>query len=405
MKKIFLPLILLFILSCESEDTPIQPQQIEQVEQENQTCDKPTNMFVQNILGNSATITWDNTDPALLVEIEYGVSGFTQGSGTIVSNISAPYVLINLTSSTDYDFYLRTICTSINSDWTDVSSFQTICDGGTYTGSIILNTQQEVDDFSTNCYSKIDGDLTLGNNGFTSISQTYNLSTLIEITGSLTIQFFAPDYNGYSFSNLSTIGQNLIIQNNSNGGTSNNVFPSLGLDNLNTVGNDLIVRNNDNIESLYGLENIISIGNDLIISDNSNITSISNLNYLGSIGNDFKIENNTITHINQFYNLESIGGDFRVDNNNQLIYVTSVLDNINTINGSIVFSYNDSLQTINTTPTTNTLYGLFIGTNPQLTSINFSLFLTATSQITFIKLSGLDIKPVLFFKSAPATLK
>src|SRR5210317_2566247 len=39
-----------------------------------------------------------------------------------------------------------------------------VCDNGTYVGNVRLLTQQEVDDFGAMCYSKIEGNLILGEN-------------------------------------------------------------------------------------------------------------------------------------------------------------------------------------------------------------------------------------------------
>lgn len=57
---------------------------------------------------NTGTPTW---------EIEWGADGFTQGTGTLVSNIMTPnYVFMALTPNTNYDFFIRTNCGGSNGD-------------------------------------------------------------------------------------------------------------------------------------------------------------------------------------------------------------------------------------------------------------------------------------------------
>ncbi|MBU3680966.1 MAG: hypothetical protein FGM16_03385 [Flavobacterium sp.] len=85
-------------------------------------CTDPTVLGVNSISATGATLTWTNTATTLF-EVEYGVSGFTPGTGTIVSNITSTttprsYTIPagTLSPSTDYQFYVRAICPASNSE-------------------------------------------------------------------------------------------------------------------------------------------------------------------------------------------------------------------------------------------------------------------------------------------------
>lgn len=73
-------------------------------------CAYPTNVAVSNITNFTATVSW-NGNGAELWQLEYGPSGFSPGTGTVISNIFAiPVILSDLNPSTAYSFYLSAIC-------------------------------------------------------------------------------------------------------------------------------------------------------------------------------------------------------------------------------------------------------------------------------------------------------
>lgn len=88
-------------------------------------CASPTGIAVSSITENSASVSW--TESGSNFSIQYGVDGFTLGSGTIVNSISSPYNFSSLNSGTDYSFYIKKYCTSPNeSVWAGPYSFTTI---------------------------------------------------------------------------------------------------------------------------------------------------------------------------------------------------------------------------------------------------------------------------------------
>ncbi len=76
------------------------------------TCPGPDNLNVDNVLGYSADLIWDETGPASLWNIEWGPAGFTPGTGTLVSGHSSTTLSITgLTPVTGYEFYVQSDCT------------------------------------------------------------------------------------------------------------------------------------------------------------------------------------------------------------------------------------------------------------------------------------------------------
>jgi hypothetical protein len=70
-------------------------------------------------------IKWDDTADSY--ELEYGLKGFQQGAGVMIDVNSESGVMIpseNLTSFTDYDFYIRAKCDDTFGEWT-AGSFST----------------------------------------------------------------------------------------------------------------------------------------------------------------------------------------------------------------------------------------------------------------------------------------
>ena len=89
------------------------------------TCAIPTNVYASNITVNSAEILYNSVVGSTSFELEFGVSGFTLGSGNLQSVNTNPYQLGGLNSSTTYDYYLRTSCGNDYSLWAGPFSFTT----------------------------------------------------------------------------------------------------------------------------------------------------------------------------------------------------------------------------------------------------------------------------------------
>src|SRR5690606_23682930 len=80
-------------------------------------CLPPSAGAFSEIKDTSVVLSWLPGD-ASAWEIEYGVAGYTQGSGTLITGVTDTLDTISgLTAQTCYDFYVRGNCTSNNSPW------------------------------------------------------------------------------------------------------------------------------------------------------------------------------------------------------------------------------------------------------------------------------------------------
>ncbi len=104
---------------------------------EAQTCPVPYDVNISGITSTSAIGSWISGTGT--TNLEWGPSGFTQGSGTgtLVKNASNPFPFNGLTPNTSYDFYIQDSCTSFpNGTWIGPFTFTTKCTSvlsGTYT--------------------------------------------------------------------------------------------------------------------------------------------------------------------------------------------------------------------------------------------------------------------------------
>ncbi|MBI5540865.1 MAG: T9SS type A sorting domain-containing protein [Bacteroidia bacterium] len=91
------------------------------------TCPFPTTLAVTNITDISASLGWTEIGTATTWNIEYGVTGFTQGAGTAVNGTTTnPYALAGLTANTTYDFYVQSDCGGSQSLWAGPFTFSTL---------------------------------------------------------------------------------------------------------------------------------------------------------------------------------------------------------------------------------------------------------------------------------------
>ncbi len=89
------------------------------------TCIKPYYINpVTNLTATSATLNWDASVSAPTgYEVEYGLTGYTQGTGTVATTSTNSITLTGLNASVVYDYYIRSVCSvSSQSAWTAVNN-------------------------------------------------------------------------------------------------------------------------------------------------------------------------------------------------------------------------------------------------------------------------------------------
>src|SRR5690606_26111693 len=139
--------------------------------------DARTILTATNITSVLASLGW--TSDGNNFDIEWGTQGFTQGSGTLLSDIAInSYNLTNLVYNTQYQCYIRQDCTVNERDWAGPFSFTTLpqCPPG----DVSLTSQTEVDAFATNypnC-TEISGGLYISGSTITDLSPLNNLTSV-----------------------------------------------------------------------------------------------------------------------------------------------------------------------------------------------------------------------------------
>lgn len=115
-KSTFLVLLLALVMSCSKDDeTPIAH------------CNAPLNPQANDITQTSVILSWDDVNSSSTYRIEYGESGFTPGTGTVVTTSNTSHALSNLSANTSYDYYVSSTCGNGNqSGSTSVRSFTTL---------------------------------------------------------------------------------------------------------------------------------------------------------------------------------------------------------------------------------------------------------------------------------------
>jgi hypothetical protein len=96
----------------------------------NSSCVEPSALTATMITNSSATLGWTNGGSETVWDIQYGLTGFSLGSGTMVNGLTNnSYSLSGLTGNTSYQFYVRGVCSGPeNSSWFGPFLFKTQCD-------------------------------------------------------------------------------------------------------------------------------------------------------------------------------------------------------------------------------------------------------------------------------------
>ncbi|MBK7938426.1 MAG: fibronectin type III domain-containing protein [Lewinellaceae bacterium] len=136
-------------------------------------CPEPGDLTASNPTPVSIVLNWTENGTAGQWEIQYGLAGFTFGSGTIAGVSAKPYTLMGLNGNTAYDYYVRAICGGGlgNSGWVGPLTFYTELDNDNPSGAIELFVDQPcpgVNAFSNVGAGTFSGEFspTVGNGGY-----------------------------------------------------------------------------------------------------------------------------------------------------------------------------------------------------------------------------------------------
>jgi len=93
-------------------------------------CLDPYGLSASNGTSSSIDVSWTGGPNATTYNVEYGVTGYTQGSGTTTTASTASTTITGLTAYTVYDIYVQADCgTNGTSSWVGPISYST-CPGG-----------------------------------------------------------------------------------------------------------------------------------------------------------------------------------------------------------------------------------------------------------------------------------
>ena len=102
------------------------------------SCAAPANLVDSNVTATTADFAWTQNGLVQEWEVEYGLSGFTLGTGTNTAAITArPLSVTGLTPNSTYDWYVRSICAPGDTSIWVLKTFDTPClpfTSGYYTG-------------------------------------------------------------------------------------------------------------------------------------------------------------------------------------------------------------------------------------------------------------------------------
>jgi hypothetical protein len=104
------------------------------------TCNQPSALALDNVDSTEATVSWMS---AASSDLEYGVDGFTLGTGTMVMAAVSPYTITGLDDTTAYEFYVRQVCATKMSDWEGPFDFTTLAGPDPNTGVELIRATND----------------------------------------------------------------------------------------------------------------------------------------------------------------------------------------------------------------------------------------------------------------------
>ncbi len=285
--------------------------------------------------GNSTILAkgvcW-STSPAPTLADNFTENGL--GTASFTSEIT------DLLENTTY--YLRAYATNAEgTGYGEEITFTTEIDHIVFEGDVVLESQDDVDSFGQNGYTKINGNLEIGVFNTTIYPRIENLeplSSLIVIEGKLVI---SSNYN------LETLE---------------------GLNGITSIGGNLILDDNRFLEDVKALGQLEVIGGNLGITDCWLLENIDALENISSINNLGLVANRMLENINGLTDLTEITGKLYLESNDKLTNIDG-LSNVQSIGGSIIFE-NGALENIDGLKNITSVNDKIWFINQSITNIN-----------------------------------
>ncbi|MBR5353627.1 MAG: fibronectin type III domain-containing protein [Bacteroidales bacterium] len=106
------------------------PAAIDNVEVYLNTCPAPVEVSASSAGSTYIDLDWTDLAPAVSWQVEYGPSGYSRGTGTLLNVTSHPVNISGLDTLTHYDFYIRPICSGADTGrWSRPAALSTaMCD-------------------------------------------------------------------------------------------------------------------------------------------------------------------------------------------------------------------------------------------------------------------------------------
>ena len=154
------------------------------------TCPAPENLVATSVSSSTIAVSWDAGAASSWV-VEYGVSGFTPGMGTLASASTNSITLSGLAPVTSYDIYVRPICSATDTGFVAHTTCLTGCDS-------VINDFPWVEDFENGiaCWNQyhsrgtVDWTTGRGGNAYGGLSGA--------ATGQYNARFTCNSYDGYT---------------------------------------------------------------------------------------------------------------------------------------------------------------------------------------------------------------
>ncbi len=172
------------------------PAAVDNVEVYLNTCPAPVEVFANSVGSTYIDLDWTDLAPAVSWQVEYGPSGYSRGTGTLLNVTSHPVNISGLDTLTHYDFYVRPICSSADTGrWSlPVGLSTAMCDNAQV---FALGSSAST---GTSCYFPV--------NNYYNYSLTETIIDSAELNGPMDIEYIGYYYD---YSSPSTAKANCTI--------------------------------------------------------------------------------------------------------------------------------------------------------------------------------------------------